>query len=63
MKLFLWPFIAWHWTDSFYNKKKPMGLKLSPLKTSSLAAVPSVNRKLLTYILTNVPTHPAYGCA
>ena len=35
-----------------------MDLKLSPLKTSFLAAVPSVNRKLLTHILTNVPIHP-----
>ena len=36
-----------------------MGLKLSPLKTSFLAAVQVVNRKLLTHILTNVNTHQA----
>ena len=34
-----------------------MGLKLSPLKIF-LGSSPSMNRKLLTYILTNVNTHP-----
>ena len=40
------------------NKKKPMGFKAQHLKDVILGSSPSVNRKLLTHILTNLPTHP-----
>ena len=38
-------------------KKKAHGLKAQPLKDFNLGSSPSVNRKLLTHILTNPPTH------
>ena len=40
------------------NNKKANGLKAQPLKDFILGSSPGVNRKLLTHILTNVPTHP-----
>ena len=45
------------WKSAARNKKKPVGLKFSPLKDVILGSSPSVNRKLLTHILTNVLTH------
>ena len=42
---------------SLKNKKKSVGSKLSPIKMFVLGSSPSVNRKLLTHILTNVSTH------
>ena len=39
--------------------KKAHGLKTQPLKDFILGSSPSVNRKLLTHILTNVNTHQA----
>ena len=39
--------------------KKAHGLKAQPFKDSILGSSPSVNRKLLTHILTNVNTQPA----
>ena len=44
---------------NFIQKKKAHGLKAQPLKDFILGSSPSVNRKLLTHILTNVNTHPA----
>ena len=38
--------------------KKACALKAQPLKDIILGSSPSVNRKLLTHILANVPTHP-----
>ena len=38
--------------------KKAHGFKGQPLKDFILGSSPSVNRKLLTHILTNVNTHP-----
>ena len=42
------------------NKKqeKACGLKAQPLEYVVLGSNPSVNRKLLTHILTNTPIHP-----
>ena len=39
--------------------KKVHGLKAQPLKDFILGSSPSVNRELLTHIVTNVNTHPA----
>ena len=41
------------------SNKKAHGLKAQPLKDFILGSTPSVNRKLLTHILTNVNTYPA----
>ena len=41
------------------KNKKAHGLKAQPLKDFILGSSPSVNRKMLTHILTNVNTHPA----
>ena len=40
-----------------FKNKKGHGLKAQPLKDFILGSSPNVNRKLLTHILTNVPTH------
>ena len=43
--------------DQTKDNKKAHGLKSQPLKDFILGRSPSVNRKLLTHILTNVNTH------
>ena len=40
------------------KQEKACGLTAQPLKDVILGSGPRVNRKLLTHILTNVPTHP-----
>ena len=40
-----------------YKQEKACGLKVQPLKDIILGSSPSVNRKLVTHILTNIPTH------
>ena len=47
------------WLSLKRNEKKPVGLKLSPIKDILLDSSLSVNRKLITHILTNIPIHPA----
>ena len=43
--------------ENMEKQEKARGLKVHPLKDVVLGGTPSVNRKLLTHILTKVPTH------
>ena len=47
-----------NWPKTALLNKKSHGLKAQPLKDFILGSSPSVNRKLLRNILTNVNIHP-----